>query len=214
MGVKLPNGITYAIATAFAAAITVTAASNAAECSLTATNTLVAGDFVEFTSGWSRANGRVFRVKSSTGTTLVLEGFNTSNVGQFPAGSGVGSIRKINTWTQLQQVVNWTSSGGEPQYTTYSFLEDDFDRQIPSNTSAQSLAFEVADDPSLPGYLAVKTAAEDRTLRPLKGTFPDSSLILYNGYFAFDETPTQSKGNIMTCKGGVALANRPVRYSA
>ena len=214
MGVRLPNGITYAIATAFAAALTVTAASNASECVATVTNTLAAGDFVEFTSGWSRANGKVFRVKSPTGSSIVLEGFNTLDTGRFPAGSGVGTIRKVNTWTQLQQVVNWTSSGGEPQYTTYSFLEDDFDRQIPSNTSAQTLSFEVADDPSLPGYQAVKVAAEDRSLRPLKGTFPDNSLILYNGYFAFDETPTQSKGNIMTCKGGVALANRPVRYSA
>lgn len=213
MSVSLPNGIILAIATAYAASLTVTAASNAAEAVLTVTNTLVAGDIVEYTSGWSRANNRLFRVKSPSGTTLVLEGFDTTSTQQFPSGSGTGSIRKINTWQQITQIMGCTSSGGDPQYQTYSFLEQDFDTQIPTTTSAQTLALEIADDPSLAGYIAVKAAALSRSVTGLRATLPQGGVILYNGIFAFDETPSLTKGNLMACKAGVALQGRPVRYA-
>ena len=213
MAISLPNGITLALATAYAAALTVTAASNASECVLTVTNALSAGDLVEFTSGWAKANNRIFRVKSPSGTTITLEGFDTSSTTRFPAGSGTGSIRKINTWTQIQQVTETSSSGGEPQYVTYSFLEQDFDSQLPSTTSAQSIAITVADDPTLAGYIAMKNAAESRALTGLRASLPQGGVILYNGYVAFDETPSMTKGQLMACRGGFALQGRPVRYA-
>jgi hypothetical protein len=213
MAVSLPNGIILAIATAYASSVTVTAASNASECSLTATNTYSAGDFVEFTSGWSNANQRIFRVKSPTGTTLVLEGFDTTNTTLYPVGSGVGSLRKINTFQQIQQITEMTSSGGEPQYQTYSFLEQNFDTQIPTTTSAQSIAITIADDPTLAGYQAVKAASLSRAVTALRATLPQGGVLLYNGIWAFDETPTMQKGNLMTCNAGVALQGKPVRYA-
>lgn len=213
MAVSLPNGIVLALASAYASSLTVTAASNASEAVLTVTNALTAGDYVEFTSGWSRANNRIFRVKSPSGSNLTLEGFDTSSTTLFPAATGTGSIRKINTWTQITQIMSCTSSGGDPQYQTYSFLESDFDTQIPTTTSAQSLAIEIADDPTLAGYLAVKAAALARTTTGLRATLPQGGFILYNGIFAFDETPSLTKGNLMSCKAGCALQGRPVRYA-
>ena len=213
MAVALPNGITLAIATAYAAALTVTAASNASETVLTVVNTLVVGDYVEFVSGWSRASNRVFRVKSPTGTNLVLEDLDTTSTSQYPASSGVGTIRKINTWTQISQISGLTSSGGEPQYTTFSFLEQDFDTQIPTTTSAQTLALEIADDATLPGYLALRTVALSRAQTALRATLPQGGFILYNGIWALDETPSLTKGNLMTVKAGCALQGRPVRYT-
>ncbi|WP_367847003.1 phage tail protein [Rhodoferax sp. WC2427] len=213
MSVSLPNGIVLAIATAYAAALSVTAASNASEAVLTVTNTYTAGDYVEFVSGWSRANNRIFRVKSPTGANLVLEGFDTSSTTQFPAGSGVGTVRRINTWTQVTQVLSCTSSGGDPQYQTYSFLEQDFDSQIPTTTSAQSIALEIADDPTLAGYQALKATALSRSNTAMRATLPQGGFILYSGIFAFDETPSLSKGNLMSVKAGIALQGRPVRYA-
>jgi len=97
--------------------------------------------------------------------------------------------------------------------TTYSFLEQDFDSQIPTTTSAQSLALEIADDPTLAGYIAIKNAAISRATTGLRATLPQGGMILYNGIFAFDETPSLTKGNLMACKGGCALQGRPVRYA-
>lgn len=214
MAVSLPNGVIFALATAYAASLTVTAASNAAETVLSVTNTLAAGDIVEFTSGWSRSNGRLFRVKSPSGANVTLEGLDTSNTTLFPAGSGGGSIRKINTWTQITQVLENQSSGGDPQYTTYSFLEQDFDTQIPTTTSAQSIAMTIADDPNLAGYQALRAAALTRSVTGLKATLPQGGFILYNAIVAFDETPSMTKGQLMGVKAGLALQNRPVRYAS
>lgn len=214
MAVSLPNGTIFALATAYAANLTTTGVSNAAEAVVTVVNTLVAGDLVEFTSGWSRANGRIFRVKSPSGTTIVLEGLDTTSTTLFPVGSGGGTLRKINTWTQITQVLENTSSGGEPQYQTYSFLEQDFDSQIPTTTSAQSIAMTIADDPALAGYIALRNAAQSRAVTGLRATLPQGGVILYNSIIAFDETPSMTKGNLMSVKAGFALQGRPVRYAA
>ena len=197
-----------------ASPVTVTAATNAAECVLTATNTYVAGDFVLFSSGWSNANNRVFRVKTPTGTSLVLEGFDTASTVQYPASSGTGTVTKITTWTQISQIIGATSSGGDVQYQTYSFLESSSDTQIPTTTSAQSLALEIADDPTLAGYTALKAISATRATTPLKATLPSGGLILYAAVAALDETPSMTKGNLMTVKAGFAVQGKPVRYAS
>jgi hypothetical protein len=213
MSVSLPNGIVLAIASVYATAVAVTVATNASEAVLTATNTFAAGDYVVFVSGWASANNRVFRVKTPTGTTLVLEGLDTTSTVNYPAGAGVGTVAKITTWVPISQVIGLTSSGGDPQYQTYSFLESSSDTQIPTTTSAQSLSMELADDPTLAGFIAVKAAALSRANTALRATLPAGGFILYNGIFAFDETPSMSKGNLMTVKAGVALQGKPVRYA-
>lgn len=214
MAVSLPNGVILSLAATYAASIAVTAASNAAESVLTAANALAAGDIVEFASGWARANGRVFRVKAATGTTVTLEGFDTTSTALYPAGAGTGSIRKVLTWTQISQVLDLSTNGGDTQFATYSFLENDFESQIPSGISAQSVQFGVADDASLAGYQALKTASDARSVSALKMAFPSGSLILYNGYTSFNETPSLQKGNVMACKATFSLQSRPVRYAA
>ena len=214
MSVSLPNGIVLALATAYAAPLTVTAATNASPCVLTVTNTLAIGDYVAFSSGWSRANNRVFRLSAVTGTTVTIEGLDSSLTSQYPAGSGTGTITKITTWTQITQVIGCTSSGGDPQYQTYSFLEQDFDSQIPTTTSAQSLALEIGDDPALAGYIALKAVAATRATTALRATLPSGGFITYNAIWAFDETPSLTKGNLMSVKAGAALQGRPVRYAS
>lgn len=215
ISVRLPNGVVLALATAYGSDLTVSAVTNAnpAVCTSTA-HGLSNGDFVVFTSGWARANGRVFRVSGVSANAFSLEGFDTSSTTNFPAGSGTGTVKKVTTWTQITQILDVQSSGGELQYTTYSFLEQDFETQIATQASAQSLAITIADDPSLSGYSAMKTAGEARAERALKATMPDSSLILYNGTVGFNETPSMSKGNVMAVNGSFSLANRPVRYAS
>lgn len=215
MAVSLPNGTTYQLAATYATALNVTAASNAAEASLTVTNTLTVGDYVEYlTSGWSKANNRIFRVKTATGTTLVLEGLDTTSVTLFPAGAGTGTIRKVLTWTSISQVISCDSSGGDPKYANYEFMENDSETSIPSGFNAQTLAMVIGDDPSLPHHAALKAATEGKAPRVLKAALPAGGFILYNAYVAFDESPTLSKGQIMSVKCGYALLGRPVRYAS
>lgn len=213
MSVKLPNGVSFAIATAYAAAIPFTTASNANPAVLGATgHGLANGDLVWVTSGWSKLTDRICRVTTSLTNTFALEGIDTSNTSMYPAGSGVGTVQKITSLQQIAQVLDYQTSGGDMQFANYSFLEQDFETQLPTQASPMVGTMTIADDATQAGYQAVKAAAEQRAVRALKATFPDGSIILYNGYVSFNETPTMSKGQVMAVKATFNLLSKPVRY--
>lgn len=215
IAVQLPK-MTWALATAYAAAIAVSAATNAAECVLTtANNTFSVGDFVEFTSGWSLANNCVFRVKAATTTSVTLEQFDTTLTNMFPAGGGAGSVRKITTWVPIIQVLGTTSSGGDPSFVTYQFQDQDNETQIPAGNSAQSLSMDIGDDPTLPHHKELKVAAFTKAIRALRGTVvATGSILLYNAIVSFNETPSMTPKQIMAVKAGYALQSNPTRYAS
>lgn len=213
MSVKLPNGAIVSIASERGEAINFTAITNANPAVATATgHGLSKGDIVSVTSGWNRINDKVVRVGEVTDDTFELDGIDTTDTSAYPAGSGTGSVKKVSEWTQIQQITNVETSGGEMQFATYSFLENDYESQIPTQSSAQSLTLTIADDASLPGYKVLKEASEKRVAVPIRITLPDGSVILYNGYVSFNETPTMTKGEIMAVSATISLLTRPVRY--
>lgn len=215
MAVSLPNGVILSLATGYANSKTITAITNANPAvASSAAHGLANGALVELKSGWQKLNERIVRVADATAGTFTLEGMNTLSPIQFPAGTGGGSIREITAFTQITQVLESTTSGGEMQFATFSFLENDFESQIPTQASAQSLEINIADDPTLPGYKALQAAAELREVRALRVAFPNGSVLLYNGYVSFNETPTMTKGEVMGVRATFSLLSRPVRYAA
>jgi hypothetical protein len=215
MAVSLPNNSAFRIASVYAAVLAVTAASNATECVLTtAANTFAVGDLLEYTGGWVRANARIFRVKAVTSTTVTLEGFDTTSVAIFPAGGGVGSVRKINTWVPMPFMQAFEVSGGDPKYTTAEFIDFDDEISLPNGFSATSVAITIADDPSLPHHAVLKAATDSKKLTAVMVQLPSGSILLYNGIVGFNETPSMTKGQVMAVKAGLALQGRVVRYAS
>lgn len=215
MAVSLPNGTTMSLAKTYGAVIAVTAVSNAKPAVCTAaTHGLQDGDMVEVTSSWSKLNNRIFRVSASAAGTFALEGTDTTNTATFRPGAAGVSVREIETLEQITQVLESTSSGGEMGFTEVAFLEDDFASQLPTQASAQSIALSIADDPALPGYIAIKAAAESRTARALVAALPSGSLILYNTIVSLNETPTFTKNQVMAVTATFSLKTPPVRYAA
>jgi len=215
MAVKLPNGATVALATAYGSAKTISAITNANPGVASSTgHGFTDSDIIEVVSGWTRINERVYRVDSAATDNFALEGQDTSDTTAYPAGSGAGTAREITTWTQIAQITEFSTSGGDMQFANYSFMESDNENQLPTQASAMSITMTIADDPSLAGYIALKAAAEARAKRALKLTLPDGSVILYNGYVSFNETPTLTKGSIMTVSATFSLQGKPVRYTA
>jgi hypothetical protein len=216
MSVKLPNGVILAIATTYAAADTVSAVSNAnpAVATTSLAHGITTGNFLEVTSGWAKLNQRVVRAAAAAGSSVAYEGIDATSVVNYPAGTGGGSVREITGWTQISQVLELSTSGGEMQFTNYSFLEQDFESQLPTQASPMSMTIQIADDATLPGYIALKNVADTRQLVALKCTLPDGSLIVYNGYMSFNETPSMTKNQIMAVTATFSLQNRPVRYAS
>ena len=213
MAAQLPNGAMIDVASSYGDAITVTAITNANPAVVTAaSHGLLKGDYVEVKSGWNKLNEQVVRVGNVTSDTFELEGVDTSNQRNFPAGSGLGSVRQIETWTQIQQITETSTDGGDAEYTEYEFLEDDYKRRIPTGYSAMSINLTIADDPTLPGYQVLKQAKTTRDLTAIRMRLPNDSELLYNGFVALNETPTTTKGEIMTVSASLSLQNQPIRY--
>lgn len=216
MAVNLPNGAVVSIASTYGASKSMSALTNATEgvATLEATHGVIVGDLVEVTSGWTRLSGVIARAKTVVTNDVTLEGINTSSTARYPAGSGIGSVREISAWTAITQIVSWQGQGGETQFTTYSFLDDDAQRQIPTSTSPESITFELGDDQSLPWYSVLLAANDDRLARAVRVVLPSGAILLYNGVVSFNKSPTMNKDNIMTLRGSLSLSAPVTRYAS
>ncbi|QIL69564.1 phage tail protein [Diaphorobacter sp. HDW4B] len=213
MAIRLPDGATIQIATGYGTAKPVSSITNGAPGVLTsAAHAIANGSFFELKTAWQKISERIWKAANIAANTIEIAGSDTTDTNRFPAGSSGGSLREITAWTQIPQILSVETQGGDQQFWTGSFLEDDFDRQLPTTTSAQSITIGIGDDPSLPGYQALKVAGEKREIRALRVNLPDGSAILYNGYVSFNETPTLTKGQVMQVTATFSLQGRPVRY--
>lgn len=214
MAYTLPNGSTVHIGSAYGSDLTVTAATNANPCVMTSTaHGLSNGDYVVSTSGWTRTTDRVFRVANVTANTFELEGHNTTDTDAYPAGSGTGSVKEVTTWTQISQVLNITSQGGEQQYATYQPLEGDREVRIPTIKSGGGLDMEVGDDPTLAGFVAAMAANDDREARAVRITAANSSKSLFYSYIAADKVPQMNVNQVMTARISLSHLGEATRYS-
>ena len=214
MAARLPDGAIVSLATTMGTAKTVSAITNASTGVATSTSHgFTDGDLVIMSSGWSNLDNRIVRVDNSATNAFDIEGVDTSSTTLFPTGSGTGTATEITAFTQITQIMGFATTGGDQQFATYSFLEQNFETQIPTISSAQTITIDIADDPSLAGYIALKAASDARATRGLKIAMPDGSFILYYGYVTLNETPSVTKGAVMQVKATFSLLGRPVRYA-
>lgn len=212
MSVSLPNGALVAIASGYGTAKVISTLSNAspAVAGMAAGHGFVTGDYIEITSGWSRLTNKVVKTTVASDNVTLLNQDTTSTTA-YPAGSGVGTARKISGWTQLAQILSSASSGGQQQFQTYQFLEGDSQLRIPTFKDAQGLTFSIADDPTLAGYILAAAANDDRLQRAVRITLPSGSELLYNAYVSLNKTPSLTVNNIMAVEATLSLLAEPVR---
>lgn len=214
MSISLPNGALVAIASGYGSELTVSAISNANPAVASSTgHGLADGDIVEVTSGWSRLTEKVVKVDQLTADTFSLVGVDSSLTSIYPAAGGAGTVREITGWTQLAQILDSSSSGGEQQFLEYQLLEADAQKRIPTFKSAAGLTFSVADDPTLAGYVLASTANDDRLPRAVRITLPSGATIFYNAYISLNKTPSLTVNQIMAVEVTLSLLAEPVRYA-
>jgi Phage tail tube protein, TTP len=212
MAVRLPNGSILAIATGYGTADVMSALTNADPGVATVTSANTTGDELEVTSGWPKMNGRIVVAGTVSGVTTPLTGVDTTSTTLYPAGGGIGSVRKITGWQQISQVLTLTSSGGDQQFATYDFLETDDEYQIPTRRSASSLALSIGDDITLPHYAYLDAADQDRQPRALRLTLPSGSKIYYNVYVSLNRTPSLTQDQIMALAVSFSQLAPATRY--
>ncbi len=217
MSISLPNGSTIHIASGYSTSRTITAVTNADPAVATTSASppgTTNGDFMEVTSSWSRLTDKIVRVSGVSGSDFAYEGIDTSDTDIYPAGSGTGSVREITGWTQLLQIIGSNSQGGEQQFLNYQLLESDAEKRIPTVKSAGGLTLQVADDPTLAGYILAEAANDDRLQRAVRITLPSGAIILYNAFITLNKTPTLTVNQIMAVEVTLSFLNEPVRYAS
>ncbi len=212
----LPSGTILSIASAFAAAKTVTSISNAAEAVVSCTaHGYAVGDILQLYSGWGRLNRRAVRVKSQTSDTFVAELIDTTNTEFFPTGSGGGTVRKVTTFTQISKYLNPSQSGGEPKNVTVRFMDEDTETNLNDGFTAVAESFEIdADQFGTTAYNALRTLSEVQTDTILKKTLKSGAMIFTPCTIALNENVKLADGSIMTNVVSVNGNGRITRYSA
>lgn len=215
MSASLPNGVIISLGTTLGSPINITALSNANPAVATATSHgLTDGDIGIVESGWVDVNERVYKIDELSANTFSLVSQDTTDTDRYPAGTGTGTITEVTAWTQITQIMGLTTSGGDMQFTAFSFLESRRQTQMPTEASPMTLTLEIADDPTLAGYQALDAAADARTPYALRMTMPDSSKIYLYGYISFNKVPVMNKGQVMTVRATFSLLNEPTRYTS
>ncbi len=213
---QVPTGSTFFVASTIAAAKTVSSVTNAAEAVVTSTaHGYSNGDIVIMFSGWGRLNKRAFRIKSVTADTFVLEGCDTSSTTFFPAGSGIGTVQKISTWTQVTTVMNPKTNGGDPKKVTYKFIESDVEYSINDGFAATDYEIELdADSIGGAGYTALKSLTDLQTDTVLRIITKSGSFNLIPCTVALNESVQMQEGQINRVKAVFNGNNRAVRYAS
>lgn len=217
MSASFPNGTLLAVSTAFAAAKTVSAVTNANPAVATSTaHGLSDGAIGVFTSGWPDANDRVFRVDNSATNAFDLEGLNSTSTTRYPAGQGTGLFTPVDTWVTLSQVREFGKSGGEQQFFTWQYLEDRSgrQRQRPTFKNAKAITVTLDYDPALAWFAALSNADAARTAIVLRATLPTGALIFYSVYPSFDADPSLTMNENMTNAASFSLISDLTRYDS
>ena len=151
MAYNIPNGSRVYVASKYGKEVEFTTASNAAEAVLTvaASSGVKAGDIVQVISGWKRMSG-VYRVKAAAETSVTLEGVDTTDTERFPAGGGKGTLKTIQEWEVMPQVMTLSTEGGEQQTQEIQFLEDEQAETIDTYKSGIVQVYTFAHDAQLP----------------------------------------------------------------
>ena len=216
MAQYFPNGTQYAVSSALAASVAISAITNANPGVASTATPPSDGDILVITSGWTALNDTVVRADNADLDSFDLEGVNTSSTTRYPAGEGAGSFQKVSTWEPLSQIDTVGLTGGEQQFHEFQYVEDVNGRirRKPTTRSARGLEFMLDYDPDLGWFSTLETADAAGTLMVLRAILPSGDTVYYLGYPSFDKVPTQGKNTNMQNKFILSLVCEPIRYAA
>lgn len=217
MAITLTTGSTMSVAKTYGASISFATITNASDAVVTtaSAHSIAVGEYVEVLSGWGRLDKRIARAKTgTTGSTIVLEGINTSDVVKYPVGTGGGSIRRISAWTTLSQIKSMSASGGSQNYADITDMTDTVQKQIPTTRAPINVTIDAYDDPSLAWYADVVTADEAKTPFGFLLTPANSKPMVANAYWSLMRVPTMANNEAMMTQISLSYAAEPVRYAS
>lgn len=218
MTISKTTGLILAAVSTYATAVNMTAITNASEAvaTLQAGHGVVVGDFLEMTSGWGRLNGRLVRAKTVATNDITLEGVNTTSTTNYPAGTGTGTVRRVNVATGLvnmSQIKIIATSGGDLSFEDVTAVDDVIAKQIPTIRSPVKMDLTVFDDPTLAWYATLLAADDAGTPIGFRIAFPNGAKMLFNAYVSIARVPIIEVNSSVKTMITLTFSADPIRYS-
>lgn len=209
----LPNGSQIFVGNTVGADIEATNVSNAADpvFDVADTSGIAAGDIVIVNAAaWGKLVSRVLRVKAvAANTSVTMEGIDTTDVNEFPAGTNSATIAKVTSWTEIPCVQDLAQEGGEQQFYTYQCLSDDQEQQLPTFKSAISLTYTFAHEFDNPIYPVLRKLETSGAVVPMRMYIPKAQeLRLWSGVLSFNDMPNTTMNEMETVSLSVSLKGR------
>lgn len=213
--IPLPNGAQIALATTFGAAQTISAVTNAKPAVATATgHAYTDGGIILLSNSWTKTDNGVFRVDGAVaGTSFEIEGLDSTDVGKYPVGGGVGSAREITAWTQLPKIPTFEMTGGDAKSFTTSYIDYEKDFEIFTGTNPERLNFTISYQPDSAAYAALVAAGESGVVQVVRLVLKDGSTLYYPGQVFFNKVPITTKDQEMVNNVSLALQGEITRYA-
>lgn len=167
MAYFLAEGSKFLFSETFGAAVNVSAATNADPSVLTTATAhgFTNGDELLFNSGWEDATDTVWRSAAASGSTLTLAQLDASDTQWYPAGGGVGTLRKVSNWVEIGQVLDSQPAGGDARNVEIAPLSRRNSIQMPAGFNASSLNLTLGYDPSTPSQIALNKISRNLSKR-------------------------------------------------
>lgn len=201
-----------------AASISASSISNANPAvATTATQSYALGNELLLEGSWDEATDSIYRVGGTVTTTSVaLLGLNSTNTALFPSSGSAGTLKKVNTWTEIPQVLDISTSGGDAKFATVSPMARTIDLQFPIGSNPMTYELILGHDPSLAAYQTMVNLSRTRAKVAFKGVAPDASATSgyeYGfGYMHVAEASQKQRGNAKRVTVLFTFLNKFITY--
>lgn len=220
MAYNFPEGTKFYFAdyaNNLATALAVTAISNANPAvATTATNTYATGDELLLEGSWEDATDSIYRAGTVTATTAALLGLNATNTALFPASGAAGTVKKITTWTEIPQVLDINTSGGDAKFATVSPMARRTDIQFPNGFNPMTYELILGHDPTLAAYQTMLDLSRTNAKVAFKGVAPNATATSgyeYGfGYLSIPEAAQKQRGNANRVTATFTFLNKFLSY--
>lgn len=169
------------------------------------------GDFVYVTAnGMWQINGRVFRITAASGSTLTLEGQDSTLFDTFTS----GYVYKLTYGTSITTALDWQGSGGGFSYIDATTIHGNQRVQTPGLPEPVSYTFNNIWDPSDAAQVAMKAASDTQAQRAFKITFSTGAIVVFSGFVGFSATPGGSAQDKVTSQATISAYGPLTQYSS
>ena len=214
MAYYFAEGSKFYFSTTFASPKTVTILSNANPALATASGHGYSdNDEILLTSGWEDATDTVYRVDQQDASTFLVTGLNSTDTDWYASGAGIGSAEKLSGWTEIPQVLNITSSGGDARFTNVEPLAKRNALSVPTGFNPSTITLTLGHDPSLAAYQTMLDISRTLAKVAFKVVISGGGTGYGYGYLSVSEMPQLARNQTNQVQAAIGLLGRFITYT-